>query len=225
MTDPTVSVIIPTYNRVALLREAIDSVRRQTFRSWELIVIDDGSTDNTGAFLAELAEPQLRVLRTEHSGNPARVRNVGLAEARGQYVAFLDDDDLWQPEKLEVQMGLLRTGGCRWSYTGFVRVNALGERFWQTTPDRIYCGSILEKLLGVQAAIALPTVVAERRLIDNVGRFDENMRTREDYALWLELAERGDVVATPQQLTIVRDHAGRLFRPEGCRVSVALYRK
>ena len=225
MSQPLISVIVPTYNRAALLREAVDSVRRQTYRHWELIVVDDGSTDDTTALLAGFAEPRLRVIRSEHTGNPARVRNAGLAVARGEYVAFLDDDDLWQPGKLAVQVPLLASGRFRWSYSGFVRVDASGNQFWQTTPDRIRNGFILAALLEIQAAVALPTVVAERALVDDAGRFDEAMRTREDYALWLDLAARAEVVATPEQLTIVRDHPGRIFRPEGYRVSVALYRK
>lgn len=92
-------------------------------------------------------------------------------------------------------------------------------------PDRIRNGFILAPLLETQAAVALPTVVAERALVDDAGRFDEAMRTREDYALWLELAARAEVITTPEQLTIVRDHPGRIFRPEGYRVSVALYRR
>jgi glycosyltransferase involved in cell wall biosynthesis len=225
VADPIVSVILPTYNRAGLLREAIDSVRRQTFRSWELVVVDDGSTDATGALLAGLDEPNLRALRTAHSGNPARARNVGLAEARGQYVAFLDDDDLWLPEKLAVQLPLLTGGDFRWSYTGFISMNARGEHIWQTPLDRIPTGRILEPLLELRAAVALPTVIAERTLIEGVGGFDEAMRTREDYALWLELAARAEVAASPAPLVVVRDHAGRVFRPEGYRVSVALYER
>jgi glycosyltransferase involved in cell wall biosynthesis len=225
MAEPLVSIIVPTYNRAALLAEALASVRAQTFADWECIVVDDGSTDETPTLLAGIEEPRLRVIHMGHSGNPGRVRNGGLAVARGDYVAFLDDDDLWKPEKLAVQMPLLAGGRCRWSYTGFVRVDAGGRPFWQTTPDRIRSGEILAPLLELQAAVALPTVIAQRALVDDAGRFDEAMNTREDYALWLDLAARAEVVATPEQLTIVRDHPGRVFRPEGYRVSVALYRR
>lgn len=225
VSEPLISVIVPTYNRAVLLREAIDSVRRQTYRHWELIVVDDGSTDDTPALLDGLDEPRLRVLRSEHTGHPGRVRNAGLAMARGEYVAFLDDDDLWQPGKLAVQVPLLASGRFRWSYTGFVRIDASGRQFWQTTPDRIRNGGILAPLLEVRAAVALPTVVAERTLIDEAGRFDEAMRIHGDHALWLDLAARAEVVATPEHLTIVRDHPGRIFRPEGYRFNVALYQK
>jgi len=225
MAEPLVSIIVPTYNRAALLAEALASVRTQTFGDWECIVVDDGSTDGTPALLAALDEPRLRVIRLGHSGNPARVRNAGLAHARGRYLAFLDDDDLWMPGKLAAQIPLLANGGLRWSFTGFVKVDATGTQTWQTTPDWVRGGGILEPLLEVCVAIALPTVMAERALVDEVGRFDEAARTREDYSMWLDLAERAEVVTTPQHLTIVRDHPGRILRPEAYRFSVALYRK
>ena len=223
--DPLISIIVPTYNRAPLLAEALASVRAQTFGDWECLVIDDGSTDHTPAFLGTLDEPRLRLLRAEHSGNPARVRNLGIAVARGRYLAFLDDDDLWEPMKLASQVRLLQEGGCRWSYTGYVRLDAGGNRIWQSTPEWIRGGSILEPLLDVKVAVAMPTVMAERALVEEVGRFDEAARTREDYSLWLDLAARAEVGVIQEHLAVVRDHPGRVFRPWGYRFSVILYRK
>lgn len=209
MDTPSVSVIVPTYNRAALLEEAIASVLAQTFTDWELIVVDDGSTDATAAMLAKLDESRLRVVRVDHTGSPARVRNAGLAVARGKYVAFLDDDDLWRPEKLAVQVPLLERGRFRWSYTGFVSADVRGTRYQPISVDRIHSGYIIKLLLDLRAAVALPTVVAERALLAEVGGFDAAMRCREDYALWLTLCQRAEVVATRELLTIVRDHPGR----------------
>lgn len=225
MAEPLVSIIVPTYNRAALLADALASVRAQTLGEWECIVVDDGSTDDTPALLAGLNEPRFSVLRSDHSGHPGRVRNRGIAVARGEYVAFLDDDDLWQPGKLAAQVSLLRSGSFRWSYTGFVRMDVSGRRLWQTTPDRIRSGFILVPLLRIHAAVALPTVVAERGLINEAGMFDESMRIHEDHALWLDLAARAEVVATPEHLTIVREHPGRIFRPEAYEFMATLYRK
>jgi glycosyltransferase involved in cell wall biosynthesis len=222
---PLVSVIIPTYNRASLLGEAIASVRKQTYHDWELIVVDDGSTDETARIPTTHDEGRIRVLHLPHLGQPGRVRNAGLAVAQGEYVAFLDDDDLWQPEKLATQVGLLLATRCRWSYTGFIRVDADGKPFWRTTADRIHTGRILPALLAIRAAVALPTVVAERSLIAEAGLFDETMRIHEDHALWLNLAAREDVTATADHLTTVRDHPGRIFRPEAYQFMVRLYRK
>lgn len=219
------SVVVPTFNRSALLREAVASVRRQTWSWWGLLVVDDGSTDDTLAMLAGLGEPRLRSIHLDHYGSPARVRNAALAVARGDYVAFLDDDDLWEPAKLATQVPLLADGRYRWSYTGFSRVGA-GAPPWRCPPDRLRSGCILLPLLAMEAAVALPTVVAERALLAEAGGFDETMESREDYALWLELARRAPVVAVTEPLTTVRDHPGRVRNPRSSHLlTAAVYRR
>jgi glycosyltransferase involved in cell wall biosynthesis len=223
MTVPLISVVLPTYNRAALLAEAVASVLAQSFENWECIVVDDGSTDETPELLARISDRRLRRLTIPHSGNPAVPRNAALAVARGRLLAFLDDDDLWYPEKLAVQLPLLAGGRCRWSYTGFIRRDRDGRESWRAPPDRLPDGAILGALLETRAAVALPTVMAERALVTEAGGFDAALRTREDYALWLTLAERAPVAVAPEPLTIVRDHAGRVFRPEANRMSLVLY--
>lgn len=208
MTESLISVIVPTYNRSAFLRNAVDSVRRQTYRRWELIVIDDGSTDDTPATLATLDDPRLRLIPLEHTGNPARVRNAGLAVARGEYVAFLDDDDLWLPDKLATQLtGLARTG-CRWGYTAFRRIDATGQGANDTgvLPWRPHRGWILEALLRIEAVVPLPTVMVERTLLAEVGGFDEAFLDCEDYELWFRLAACSVAHVEEAALACVRVH-------------------
>ena len=103
---PTVSIIIPTYNRVGYLSQAVDSVLAQTLVDWELIVVDDGSTDETSCYLESLADPRIVALGQMNQGESA-ARNAGIAHARGRYIAFLDDDDLFAPQKLELQAAFL----------------------------------------------------------------------------------------------------------------------
>src|SRR5262245_60978570 len=113
---PTISVILPTFNRVAMLGEAIESVRRQTFDDWELIVADDGSTDATLEQLESLGEPRLRVVRLTHTGSAAGARNAALKVAVGDWIAFLDSDDLWARDKLAIQhRALTANPDCGWS--------------------------------------------------------------------------------------------------------------
>lgn len=107
MSQPVISVIIPTYNYGRFLRECLDSVFVQTFRDIEVIVIDDGSTDDTPAILESVSEPRLKHFRILNSGSPC-ARNVGLRHAHGEFVAFIDADDRWRPRKLETQLALLR---------------------------------------------------------------------------------------------------------------------
>src|SRR5687768_13275178 len=104
---PEVSVVLSTFNRLNYLRESVDSVCAQSFRDWELIIADDGSAEATTDFLSTLADPRIKVLLLQHSGNPATVRNAAIREARGRFVAFIDSDDLWLPLKLERQLAAM----------------------------------------------------------------------------------------------------------------------
>jgi glycosyltransferase involved in cell wall biosynthesis len=132
-----VSVILPTYNRLPLLRKAIASVVAQTFGDWELIVADDGSTDDTRDFLEAIGDPRIRPLWLEHYGDLTSARSAGLKQARGEWVAFLDSDDLWLPEKLALQLGRITAQkACRWSCTGYSLIDAEGDRF---PSERLFC--------------------------------------------------------------------------------------
>ena len=121
MNRPKVSIIIPTYNRAKLLSRAIKSVLDQTFKDFELIIVDDGSTDNTKGVVEEFQKKDSRIkyIWQENSGAPAKPKNTGIRQARGEYVAFLDDDDEWFPKKLEKQIELFEDN------IGFVGCNIL----------------------------------------------------------------------------------------------------
>jgi glycosyltransferase involved in cell wall biosynthesis len=123
---PFVSVIVPTFNRLQYLRPALESVFAQTLTDWELLIADDGSSSPTKEYLETLIEPgRTSVFFFEHTGNPSKLRNVALREARGEYVAFQDSDDLWLPRKLEMQIGSLRCHPTRsWSHTKYVFIDA-----------------------------------------------------------------------------------------------------
>jgi len=208
MNQPLVSIVLPAFNRAGYLRSAIESVLGQSLTSWEMIVADDGSGPEAAEYLRGLGDPRIRVLWLAHSGNPSVARNAALRDARGTYVAFLDSDDLWEPNKLEAQTAALRARGeCHWSFTNVDWIDAAGglmrprERFVPHT------GRIVEAVLTIDAYIALPTVLVEQRLLDEAGLFDEELRFGEDYDLWLRLAARSDVVAMTDKLTRVRVHA------------------
>lgn len=207
---PTVSVILPTYNRTRYLRLAIESVYAQTFADWELIIVDDGSLDDTRAYLRSITDPRVRTIWLQHSGNPSRVRNAGIKAAKGHWLAFLDSDDVWASTKLEKQTGALRDRPeGRWSYTACHRVDEDGQPLVNNRPTRhvVREGWIFESLLmNPDAAIAMPTVVAERDLVDEIGGFDEQLRFEEDHDLCLRLAMRSQVVAVAESLCSVRSH-------------------
>jgi glycosyltransferase involved in cell wall biosynthesis len=210
MSRPAVSIIVPTFNRVEFLQPTIESIFAQTFADWELIVADDGSAAPARAYLATLTrDSRVRVIELPHTGNPGAVRNAALREAQGEFIAFLDSDDLWMPMKLQRQMQALRSqADCRWSYTGYCRVDASGKL--STAPGyerRIrHRGAVLEHLLVNAVDIWTPAVVAERRLLAQVGGFDEELLLYEDYDLWLRLASQSEIQLIDEQLICVRSH-------------------
>jgi glycosyltransferase involved in cell wall biosynthesis len=188
---------------------AVESVCGQTFADWELIIADDGSDAETRAFLAGLAKPsRIRVLELSHTGNPSAVRNAALREARGEYVAFLDSDDVWMPRKLELQVaGLRASPACRWCYTGWVLIDEAGKTRASSPKTWVpYRGAILEKLLTLEATVATAAVLVERSLLAQVGGFDEQLPMFEDYDLWMRLAARSEVALIDQPLICVRLH-------------------
>jgi glycosyltransferase involved in cell wall biosynthesis len=209
VSAPAVSIILPSFNRLPFLRAAIESVQGQTFTDWELIVADDGSDASTRAWLAAARLQRQKTLLLEHCGNPARVRNAALAAATGRYIAFLDSDDRWLPDKLALQFEYLRRHpAIRWCYSAIRRIDAQGgtlagdeRREWIP-----FDGAILEPLLQQRVGLALPTVMVERSLIEEVGGFDENLAVHEDFDLWLRLAGLSPVGVLVQSLTEVRCH-------------------
>lgn len=209
--SPAVSIIVPTFNRLEYLRRTLASVFQQTFRDWELLIADDGSDIDTRAYLQTLEDPpRVRVLWLPHSGRPSVARNAALRAAEGEYVAFLDSDDLWTPTKLQVQVDSLRRHiDCRWGYTRFVLVDASGRPTeWQRTrnwPTPV--GWILDRLARSETVIAVPSVIVSRELLEQVGGFDESLVMCEDFDLWLRLAARSQVDAIDEPCTLVTRHA------------------
>ncbi len=210
-TVPSVSVILPTFNRLKYLRSAIASVFAQTLADWELVIADDGSDEEVRAYLRGLqSEPRVSVIWLPHSGNPAAVRNCAMRHARGDYVAFLDSDDEWLPPKLERQVAALRaSSSLRWSYTGSVIIDANGEPCAHAAIRVPHRGAILELLLLHQVSIWTPTVVVERRLVLEVGGFDERLLLFEDYDLWMRLACRSEIDFVDEPLARIRRFHGQ----------------
>jgi glycosyltransferase involved in cell wall biosynthesis len=208
---PVVSVVLPTFNRLRFLRQTLESVFAQTFTEWELIVADDGSDETTRHYLQTLeSEPRVTVLWLSHTGIPAVVRNAGLRAARGEYIAFLDSDDLWAPRKLERQLAALRANRrCRWSYTAFSQIDESGvllpdetHRLWEP-----HAGAIFRLMALGKVSIRTPSVLARRDVIEKVGGFDETILSAEDYDLWLRLALDGELALVNEPLLQVRRHA------------------
>ena len=205
---PLVSVIIPTYNRARDLKEAVDSVLRQTYQNIEIIVVDDGSTDETHEIMNSFTDQRIKYIKKKNERHPGKTRNVGLQAAKGEYIAFLDDDDLWLPEKLEIQMAEMRKQPqYAWSYTHY-KIFGTGEsREYHIPPrQRNISGRILESLARFGSFLATPTICVKREVFDKTGGFAEipELRSGQDFDLWLRIACKFEVLCIPQQLVLVR---------------------
>jgi glycosyltransferase involved in cell wall biosynthesis len=212
MVRPEVSVIIPVYNRSMHLRQAIDSVFSQTFTGWELVIADDGSDDPaTLGILAGLSDPRVTVVRLPHTGSPAAARNEAIRAAKGEYLAFLDSDDLWLPDKLSLQVSALSDRPeCGWSYSAVSRIDDSGKDVGREgTQNWIpYEEHMVPRLLRIDALVATPSVMMRRQLAEALGGFDEELKYGEDYDLWTRAAERTCVVLVDKPLAKVRVHSG-----------------
>lgn len=209
MQPPLVSVVLPTFDRTTLLREAAESVLNQTWRSWELLIVDDGSTVRVEDWLP--VDSRIRVFHLAHSGNIARVRNAGLRSAGGEYVGFLDSDDRWHPRKLELQVQRLETNpDTDWCHGEGALIDAKGARIEQRAgpPWEPREGRFAETMIRTDANIALPTVLVRRRLAQSIG-FDERVPTVDDYDFLLQLSLRASAVAVEGCVVAeFRQHAG-----------------
>ena len=182
---PEVSVIIPTYNRAAMVLEAIDSVLAQSATGFELIVIDDGSTDGTAEHLARRLDKTIRIERIDHRG-PAAARNRGVALGRAPLIAFLDSDDLWSATKLERQLAFMRANpGCAISQTNEIWIRN-GRRVNPGLRHRKRAGDIFTDSLRT-CLISMSATIMRTNLFRSLGGFDEVMAAAEDYDLWLRI--------------------------------------
>jgi glycosyltransferase involved in cell wall biosynthesis len=216
----SISVVLPTFNRLQYLPDTVASVFGQTTSDWELLIADDGSDADTRRYLATLEDGlKVRVLRLPHTGIPAASRNAALREATGEYVAFLDSDDLWAPTKLQTQFESLRAHpACGWSYTGFALINGTGAPLAARPAPRSAPGSgwIVDELLAERIVIVTPSVMARRELLAKAGGFNETLRVGEDYELWVRLALCSQADFVDNSLTLVRRHEAHSFDDVTC---------
>lgn len=206
MSPPVVSVVIPTYNRADLLPSALDSVLAQTHPHLEVLVVDDGSTDDTLRVLEGYGE-RIAVVRQDNAG-PSAARNHGIRKTTGAFVAFLDSDDVWLPDKLARQLEVFAAhpdtgmvgGGCRY-------MDAEGNDLGGVTR----CPHVIP-LEDFQIFTALPgsasNAVIRRKALEEVGLFDDTLQRAEDRELWMRIAERYPVRGVPEPTVLIRVHGG-----------------
>ena len=208
MSKPLVSVIIPTFNRGYCLEESIRSVLQQSFADFELIVVDDGSTDNTSELVARF--PAVKLIRLEKNRGVSFARNRGMVEAQGDCIAFLDSDDLWEKDKLASQVKWIERDfhvvytDEIWIRNG-VRVNPMNKH-------RKYSGDIFRYCLPL-CIVSPSSVLLRAEVLREVGGFDESMPVCEDYDLWLRIAKHYPFHFIAEKLIVKRGgHEDQLSR-------------
>ncbi len=189
-----VSVIIPTYNRAHLISRSIDSVFQQTFKDYEIIVIDDGSRDKTKEMLWERYGDRLVYIGKEKNEGLSAARNAGIKVARGKYLALLDDDDEWLPEKLEMQIALMDAASSPGLvYCNGFNVNEKGEVISEIKGGAR--GTALDALLSFNCLGPPSSVLLQKDVLEKTGCFDENLRALEDWDLWIRVAQLYEITS------------------------------
>lgn len=209
---PHISVIIPTYNRASMLGRAIQSVLDQTYRDFELIVVNDCSSDNTEEVVMSFADERIRYIRHPSNKGGSAARNTGISSSRGDYIALLDDDDEWLPNKLEMQVDLLDRLPEDYGvvYSGY-RAEQRGEILGEYSP--IYRGDVYHQMLK-GCFIGSPTILIRKICFEKAGRFDETLPSCQDWDMWIRLAKYYKFDFIPEVLAVYNIHGDQIkFNP------------
>ena len=190
VTQPSVSVILPTYNRASLLRESIDSVLAQTYSDFELLVVDDGSTDDTREVVAGIDDKRLRYIGLAKNRGQAAARNTGIKEAKASLIASQDSDDIWLPEKLDMQVSTLRESSPPTGvvYTAYERICGNGSEVLPPRRRVPKTGDVHARLLRGNF-ITTQTTLIRRECLEKAGLFDEAQRSMDDWDLFIRLSK------------------------------------
>ena len=207
--QPAVSVIIPTYNRASYLKKSIQSVLDQTFSDFEIIVINNYSTDDTLEVIKAFNDPRIKTINFKNEGIIAKSRNQGIIQSAGKYIAFLDDDDLWFPNKLEIQINYMETNpefDLVYSRTTVINEYDV-EKGLLNDPKNSKSGNVFVDLL-YENFIPILTVLIKKTVFDTVGLFNEEplVRAAEDYEFWLRASLRSNFGYIDKSLALYRIH-------------------
>lgn len=194
-----VSIVMPSYNTAEYIMDSIASVRNQTYENWELLIVDDCSTDNTKEIVAEISDPRIKIFYNERNSGAAVSRNRALREAKGQWIAFLDSDDLWMPDKLEKQIKFMEDNEYAFSYTNYEEIDSNGDKtgIKVTGPKHIsetgmfnYCWPGCLTVMYNAEKIGLVQI--------------EDIKKNNDYAMWLTIIKRADCYLLDENLALYR---------------------
>jgi len=207
---PRISVIITTFNRANFLKKAIESVLNQTYLDFELLILDNNSTDNTEEMVKSFNDERIRYIKHQPL-NISQARNLGVKEARGEHIGFLDDDDEWLGNKLESQLSVFEKGDSNLGlvYGGFVWIDSQGREIKKHIPR--LKGQILKDFLSQKDGLigSASNPLLRKEVIEELGGYNEKVITGEDWELYLRLSEKYDIDFSPEILLRIRCHFGR----------------
>ena len=202
-----VSIVMPSYNTANFIEETVSSVLAQTYENWELLIVDDCSTDDTEEKLRAFSDPRIRIFRNETNSGAAVSRNRALSETKGKWIAFLDSDDLWHPEKLEKQIRFMEEKNAAFSYTEYEEIGEdsapLGVRV--TGPKKITRRGMFRYCWP-----GCLTVMYDRDVIGEIRI--EDIKKNNDYAMWLKVCRKAPCLLLPETLAKYRKRSGSISR-------------
>lgn len=215
MSNEMISVIVPTYNREEQIERAVRSILQQTFDRYEIIIVDDGSTDRTEEVVRGISDDRLQYIRLDHNHGAAYARNVGIRASQYKYIAFLDSDDEWHPRKLELQMRRMQEESpevglvyCRMSG---MQEDGRGRQYtpaYECRPESLE-GDMFHFLLW-RNVIGTPAMLVRRECLESVGLFRESLSCLEDYELVLRIAEKWRISFVNEVLVEIHRTSGSL---------------
>lgn len=200
-----VSIVMPSYNTARFIKNSIDSVLAQTYKNWELLIVDDCSMDNTNEIVAQFNDSRITYVKNEKNSGAAVSRNRALAQAKGKWIAFLDSDDLWAPEKLEKQLKFMVENGYAFSYTRYEEIDENGK------PTGTLVGGPRRITKTGMFNYCWPgclTVMYNREVVGDIQIAD--IRKNNDYAIWLKACHKADCYLLPETLASYRKRGGSI---------------
>ena len=200
-----VSIIMPTYNCGRFIRESIDSVLAQTYKGWELIIVDDCSTDNTSEVVGRYIDPRIRYMRNKQNMGAALTRNRALREAKGRYIAFLDSDDLWRPEKLEKQIAFMEQNGYAFTYHEYTEIDEASKPLGIHVSGKKHVRPFDMKSCCWPGCL---TVIYDSQIVGLIQIPD--IKKNNDSAMWLQIIKKADCYLLPENLAQYRRRTGSI---------------
>ncbi len=210
MIKPKVSIIIPAYNAIKYLPETVESVLKQSFTDFELLIINDGSSDNTVEWVSSISDSRVRLISQENKGLSG-ARNTGITSSKGEYISFLDADDIWEPTKIEKQVYKLDndpTVGLVYTWVKYFYEDIESVRLGDPDAE----GNVLKAILEANVVMCGSNAMVRRFCFEEVGKFDENLTSIEDWDMWIRIASKYSFAVVKEALVYYRQHNSNMSK-------------